>query len=144
MPSQPSERVTIAGVASPQTIASTPVVSSPVDMSRFQEALFILSMGAMASETMDFKLQASATSGGTYADIPGRAIAQIAAGSTSSKQALINMKAEKMPTGTQFGRGSAVTGGATGGPASITALGVEPRFGPASDDKLASVVQTVV
>jgi hypothetical protein len=48
-----------------------------------------------------------------------------------------------MPTGTQFVRGSAVTGGATGGPASITALGLEPRYGPASDDKLASVVQTV-
>ena len=144
MPSQPSERVTIAGIASPQTIANTPVVTSPVDMSRFQEALFVLSMGAMASETMDFKLQASATSGGTYADIPGRAITTIAAGSTSNKQALINMKAEKMPTGTQFVRGSAVTGGATGGPASITALGAEPRFGPASDDKLASVVQIII
>ena len=143
MSSQPSERIAIAGIASPQTIANTPVVSSAVDMSRFQEALFILSMGTMASETMDFKLQASATSGGTYADIPGRAITQIAAGSTSNKQVLINMKAEKMPTGTQFVRGSAVTGGATGGPASITALGVESRYGPASNDDLATVVQIV-
>ena len=113
-------------------------------MVRWLLLFLALTSGAMAAETMDFKLQASATSGGTYADIPGRAITTIAAGSTSSKQALINMKAEKMPTGTQFVRGSAVTGGATGGPASITALGVEPRFGPASDDKLASVVQIII
>ena len=144
MHSQPSEKVTIAGIVGPQTIANTAVVSTPVDMSRFQEALFVLSTGAMASETMDFKLQASATSGGTYTDISGRAITTIAAGSTSNKQAFINMKAEKMPVGMQFVRGSAVTGGATGGPASITGLGLRPRFGPASDDKAASVVQSVI
>ena len=146
MHSQPSEKLTIAGIAGPQTIANTAVLSSALDMSKFEEALFLLCLGDMAAETIDFKLQASATSGGTYADIPAKAITQLAASATANdnKQVLINLKAEKMPTGTQFVKASAITGGATGGSACILALGLRPRFGPASDDKLASVVQTVI
>ena len=146
MHSQPSEKITIAGFIGPALVNTTPLVSAPVDMSKFQEALFVLCLGDMAAETIDFKLQSSATSGGAYTDIAGRAITQLAASATAndSKQVLINIKGDRVPTGSQFVRASAVTGGATGGQACILGIGLRPRFGPASDDKSASVLQTVI
>jgi hypothetical protein len=48
-----------------------------------------------------------------------------------------------MPTGKRYLKFSLLTGGATGGPAAIVALGLEPKYGPASDYNLTSVAQIV-
>src|SRR5262249_27242991 len=114
------------------------------DMSKFSEIEAVLITGDMAAETIDFKLQDYATSGGTYADVPGKAITQLAAHATNNdnKQAVINLKSSEMNAGAQFVKARGVTGGATGGNCCIVVLGI-PRYGPVTDDDLTTVVQVV-
>lgn len=143
--SLPSERIAVVGTVDPQTVANTEKLTDAVDMSKWQQVMFVLMLGDMASETIDFKLQESATSGGTYTDITGKAATQLAAHATNNdnKQIIINLKAQELGAGKQFVKGRVITGGATGGPAAVLALGVAPRHGPASDSDLADVVQIV-
>jgi hypothetical protein len=145
MTSQPSERIAVVGTVDPQTVANTEQLTDAVDMSKWHEAMFVLLLGNMAAETIDFKLMESDTAGGTYTDISGKAITQLAAHATNNdnKQAVINLKAEELGTGKRYVKARVITGGATGGPAAVLALGVRPRFGPASDDDSADVVQIV-
>lgn len=143
--SQPSERNAVLAVINPGTVTSTPALTGAVDMSKYDEAQFILCSGDMASETIDFKLQESDTSGGTYTDIPGKAITQQAASATANDnlQWVINLKANELSAGKRFVKGRAVTGGATGGPMCCIALGTVPRFGPASDDDVSTVDEII-
>jgi hypothetical protein len=145
MSSQPSEQIAVVGTVDPQTVANTAKLTDAVDMSKFHELLAILLLGDMASETIDFELQESATAGGTYTTITGKAATQLAAHATNNdnKQIVINLKAEELSAGKQFVKGRVITGGATGGPACVVMLGVKPRYGPASDDDLTDVVQIV-
>jgi hypothetical protein len=145
MHSQPSERAAVVGKISPATVNSTPALTDAVDMSKFDEAMFIFLTGDMAAETIDFKLQESATSGGTYSDISGKAITQLAAHASNndSKVAVVNLKSSELGAGMRYVKGRAVTGDTTGGACCVVALGMKPRFGPASDDDLAAVVQIV-
>jgi hypothetical protein len=138
------ERVNLAGIVNPATMNSTPVLTGAIDMSKWSEVMAVLCLGDMAAETIDFKAQDCATSGGSYADITGKAMTQLAASATNNdnKQAIITVKSEELNAGAQFVKFRGVTGGATGGPAAIVVLGV-PKYQPASDDKLTSVVQTV-
>ncbi|MBM4069631.1 MAG: hypothetical protein FJ271_11870 [Planctomycetes bacterium] len=107
--------------------------------------MFILLLGDMAAETIDFKLQESATSGGTYTDISGKAATQLAAHASNNdnKQIVINLKAPELSAGMRYVKGRAITGNSTGGPACVIALGMKPRFAPGSDDDLADVVQII-
>ena len=145
MQSQPSERVAVVGTVDPQTVANTEKLTDAVDMSKFEEAMFILLLGDMAAETIDFKLMESDASGGTYTDISGKAITQLAAHATNNdnEQYIINLKASELGAGKRYVKGRVITGGATGGPACVVALGLAPRYGPASDDDLSSVGEIV-
>jgi hypothetical protein len=142
---QPSERVAVVGTVDPQTVANSEKLTDAVDMSKWHEVMFVFLTGDMAAETIDFKLQESATSGGTYTDISGKAATQLAAHASNNdnKQLVINLKSEELSSGMRYVKGRAITGGATGGPACIVALGVKPRFGPGSDDDLSSVAEIV-
>ncbi len=145
MHSQPSERAAVVGTVDSQTVANTAKLTDAIDMSKFGEVMGVLLLGDMASETIDFEAQEAATSGGSYSTISGKAASQLAAHASNNdnKQIVINVKAEELSAGKQFVKFRAVTGGATGGPAAVLALGMKPRFGPASDDDLADVVQIV-
>ena len=137
----PSERAAIIATVDPQTVANSEQLSDAVDMLKWGEILAILLTGNMAAETIDFELQASATSGGTYAAITGKQATQLAAHATNNDnvQLAINLKAEEMPTGKRYVKARAITGGATGGPAAVVVLGMRPKYAPGSDDDLASV-----
>jgi hypothetical protein len=64
-------------VIKPQS-SSTAVTSAAVDLSGYQEAMIVLSCGTTASTgTLDVKVQSSATTGGTYADITGAVFTQV-------------------------------------------------------------------
>lgn len=145
MHSQPSERAAVVGKISPATVNSTPALTDAVDMSKYDEVMFVFLTGDMAAETIDFKLQESATSGGSYTDISGKAITQLAAHASNNdnKVAVINLKASELGAGKQYVKGRAVTGNTTGGSCCVVALGMKPRFGPASDDDLAAVVEII-
>lgn len=144
-PALPSEKAAVVGTVDPGTLANTEKLTDAIDMSKFQEAMGVLLLGDMAAETIDFEARESASSGGTYTTISGKAATQLAAHATNNdnKQIVINVKSDKLSAGMQFVKFRAITGGATGGPAAILALGMSPRFGPATDDDLADVVQIV-
>src|SRR5262245_6600870 len=142
MSSQPSERIIVTGAANPQQLNNT-TASASVDMSKFAEALFILQVGDIpTSGTVDGKLQSDDNSGFSSAsDISGKSMTQLGA-SDDNKQVIFNLKAEELAAGERYAR-LLVTGSAHANYVSAVAIGLMPRFGPASDDKAATVAQTV-
>jgi hypothetical protein len=100
-------------------------------------------LGNMANETIDFKVYTCDSDGSNATLLTS--ITQLAASATTNdnKQAILQLNADHMPTGKRYLKFSLLTGGATGGPAAIVALGLEPKYGPASDYNLTSVVQIV-
>ena len=142
---QPSERIAVVGTVDPQTVANSEQLTDAVDMAKWHEAMFILCLGNMAAETIDFGVYESATSGGSYTAVTGKAATQLAAHASNNDntQIVINVKAEELSSGMRYLKGRAITGNSTGGPACVVALGLKPRHAPGSDDDLASVVQIV-
>lgn len=141
MMSQPSERLTVCGVVDPQTANNTTKTTGNVDLSKFHEAAFILLVGAIDS-TVDFKLQESADGSSNWSDVSGKAITQLS-GSDDSKQVLVNLKAEELAAGKRYVRGLVTLGNGTSQTICAVALGLKPHFGPAADDKAATLVQVV-
>jgi len=142
MHSQPSERVAVVSVIDPANLNNATTVGDAVDMSDFHEAIFILAMGAVDS-TIDFKLTESATSGGVYTDISGKAITQETGGDDDNLQWVINLKAVELGSGMRYVKPSVTVGNGTTNLGCVVGLGLRPRYGPASDDDLASVDQIV-
>ncbi len=142
---QPSERIAVVGTVDPQTVANAAVLTDAVDMALWHEVIFVLALGDMAAETIDFGIYESATSGGSYTAISNKAATQLAAHASNNdnKQIVISVKASQLSAGMRYIKGRAITGNSTGGPACILALGLKPRYGPGSDDDLSSVVQIV-
>ncbi len=143
MQSWPSERIAVVGTVDPQTVANIEQLTDAVDMSKFHSALFILLLGNMAAETIDFSVQESDAAGGTYTNL--KAATQLAAHASNNdnKQIVIAVRSDELGAGKRYLKGRIITGNTTGGPIAVVALGVDPRFGPASDDDLADVVQIV-
>ena len=147
MQSQPSERAAVVGKIDPALRDNTTADTDVVDMSKFAEAMFVFQCGA-TDITVDFKLLESDASGGTYTDISGKSITQFAA-TDDNKVAVINLKAEELGQGVgtaakRYVKGRITVGdGTTGAYTAALALGMKPRFAPASDDDLAAVAQIV-
>lgn len=77
----------IPTVGTPGTMAST-----AVDGTAAGRCSFLLTTGAAsATGTLDMKIQSSATSGGSYADVTSAAIVQIVAASCANKQYMIDI-----------------------------------------------------
>ena len=142
MSSQPSERAAVVAVIQPVDNNGATTLTASFDHSEFGESMWIVQVGVIAAGGVtDFKLQSSATSGGTYADITGKSITQFSA-TDDGKTAIINLKAEELPTGEPFVKGRLLSG-AGSALASVVALGLLPRYGPANDDDLSTVAQIV-
>src|SRR2546430_2138114 len=136
---QPSERSAVVSVTNPANNNNATANSAAIDMSKFHEALFILLLGSV-DNTTDFKIQESADGSSSWTDISGKAITQIAGGN-SNKQADINLKTQDMTK--RYARGVLTNGNGTTNIVGMVALGQRPRFGPASSDNLASVLQVI-
>ena len=143
MQAWPTERVAVVGTVDPQTVVNSEQLTDAVDMSKFHSALFILLLGNMAAETIDFAVQESDAAGGSYANLKTATQLAAHASNNDNKQLVIAVRSDELSSGKRYLKGRVITGGATGGPAAVVALGVDPRFGPASDDDLADVVQIV-
>lgn len=136
------EKIAVVGTIDPATVANTEVFTDVVDMSKFHQVLGIALIGNVAAETVDFKAY-SCDSGGTTA-VSLKVCTQLAAHASNNDntQLVINVRAEDLQASTQrYIKFGLVTGGATGGPCAVLALGVDPKFSPASDSDLASVQQ---
>lgn len=139
------EKLAIVATVDPQTVANSEAVTDAVDMSKFDQAIFILALGDMASETIDFRLESDSDSGFATDKQTLKAATQLAASATlnDNDQVVLWCRAQDLLANTnhRYVRGRAITGGATGGPAAIIGLGVNARHEPAADSDLATVVE---
>jgi len=140
MTSQPSERIAVVGTVDPQTVANVEKFTDVVDMSKWHEACFVALLGDMANETITFTVYESANSDGSSGSaITGKTTSLSASASANDNtQIQVNLKGEELGSGKRYVRAGLVTGNSTGGPAAVLALGLCPRYGPASDDDRSS------
>ncbi|HYV40100.1 MAG TPA: hypothetical protein VE988_30720 [Gemmataceae bacterium] len=141
MITQPYERAAVVATTDPANINNSTVTSDAVDMSKFHEALFIIILGAVDA-AITAKLQESATAGGSYSDISGKAITALG-GTDDNKQVVINLKSSEMTPSKSFVKLSITCANGTTNIVGSVAIGMKPRFGPASDDDLSSVAEIV-
>jgi len=136
-----NEEWALVGTIDPDANATGATNSDVIDMSKFDEVVFIICAGILGTAaTLDFKVQESATSGGTYTDISGASIAQLVKASNDDDQAILSIKGSSLSDGMQFVRGVHTIGAATSD-SSVTILGRAKNL-PASDYNLASVVES--
>ena len=142
-----SEKVAIIGVIDPDVTVASTVVSDYGNLGLFEQGMAILKVGTLgASGTVDAKLvQATDSSGTGSKDITGKAITQLTqAGTDSDKQVIINIRAEELDLDNDFDHVAlSVTVGTATSDLDGVLLGLNPRFGPASDNDLASVDEIV-
>ena len=95
---QMSERLAVVACIDPDAYTTGTTASDTIDMKNRGRVMFIVQAGTLGSSaTLDFKLQGCATSGGTYADISGKAVTQLTeAGTDSDKQAIVEISAEEL------------------------------------------------
>ena len=141
-----AEGLGVAGVITPATTANSQRNTGAIDLAIWDALLFVFSLGNMASETIDCGVETCDSDGTSNAvDITGKQATQLSAHASNNddKQIIVAVRSSDLITnGKRYVRGTMVTGGATGGPAGCVVLGV-PRYGPAGDVDLASVVQVV-
>ncbi len=140
MKGQPSENAAVVAKVDPKNGNNSTQNTDIVDMSKFAEAMLVVQTGASDS-TVDAKLQESndAAFASGNSDVSGKAIAQL--GAQANKVVVINLKAERMTK--RYLRGVVTVGNGTTNQVAAVLLGMSPKFGPASDDKLAACVQIV-
>ena len=69
---RPDEAVALVATVDPQTVINVEKTSDWVDMSKFHQCMFVLLLGDMAAETIDFKLeQATDSAGAGKKDLEG-------------------------------------------------------------------------
>jgi hypothetical protein len=86
-----TDRCTVNVSLAPVSKSAGTTTGSAIDLTGYQSGVLIVNAGVIASSgTVDCKVQSSATSGGTYADITGAAITQMteAGGDSGSTQSI--------------------------------------------------------
>ena len=140
-----SEGIAVLASLKPASVNAGTAVVGPVNMTGFQRLLFVLDIGVIAGgSTIDAKVQTSATSGGTYADLANSSITQVTV-SASGKVVEVEVKAETVAAA---GVGPwvqlLVTVGTAACIISGKCLSGHVPYAPASDNNVAAVVQTLV
>lgn len=140
------EVVAVVGSIDPDAHTAATYLSDAINCADFAQLLAIIQAGTLgASATVDFKLTASATSGGTYTDVSNALITQLTkAGSDDGKMAMISLNIEKiLASGKQYVKASMTVGTATSDCSAII-LGFRPHYAPANDHDIADVDEIVV
>ncbi len=143
---KPSQRAAIVGVVNPQS-ASSVQTSGWIDATKFHKFMALILAGALgASATVDAKLEQATASDGTGAkDVTGKSITQLTkAGTDDNKQVVINLKQEDLDfaNGFKFFRLS-ITPATAACLISGVVLGLDPRYGAASDSDATTVDEIV-
>lgn len=142
---KPSERVAIAGVINPQS-ASAAQSTGWVDATKFHNIMAAVFAGDIGNgANVNAKLEQATSAGGAGAkDVPALAIAQLTnSGGDDNKQTLINVRQTDLDFNNGF---TFVRLTITPSAASLIAgalLGLDPRYGVASDNDAASVDEIV-
>jgi hypothetical protein len=142
---KPSQRAGVVGAVNPQS-SSTTVTSGWIDSTTFHNYLALIKTGTLGtSATVDAKLQQATDSGGTGAkDVTGKAITQLVKASNDNNQATIDLKQEDLDfaNGFKFFRLS-ITVGTAASLVDGTVFGFDARYGNATDNDAATVVQSL-
>lgn len=140
-----SESVVPIAVIQPQAITAgaTGVLTGAIDMANYEKVMAVLMSGTIgASGTLDFHAEASATSGGTYATIPGKEITQLVKASNDNDLAIIEVtQADVAALGKRYVKFNAIAGTANATSA-VLVLGV-PRNYDADLVDSADIVEVV-
>ncbi len=143
----PSEKVAVLGTIDPDAYAASTVTSDYANAGLFRKMMAIIEVGTLgASATIDAKLRQAQDSSGTgVKDITGKAITQLTqAGTDDDKQVIINLDASELDVENGFEYVQiSMTIGTAASDCGAMLLGLEPRFGPANDNDLASVDEIV-
>lgn len=136
------ERLPIVGVINPASISASTVLTGAIDMKNFRRVTFYIVTGVLgASATVDFKVTASLTSGGTYVDVTGRAITQIVKASGDNVQVALEVTAEQVAAQSlRFIKGS-LTIATAASIVGVLAIADGLRYSDASENDLATVAQ---
>ena len=112
-------------------------LSDEIDMGDYYEIAAVLLLGDLGSSaTIDFALQGSTTSGGTYADITGKIATQLTqAGTDDDKQVIIHLRADEQTR--RYVKAAIDVGTATSDCGAVV-FG-RPRTLPGTDSDLATV-----
>jgi hypothetical protein len=141
-----SEKIAVIGTIDPQDVVNSEVFTDVVDMSKFHQAMFICCLGDMASETIDFVVYNCDSDGNNASALKSATQLAANAANNDNKQIVIAVRDQELLTvaqTTRYLKAGLVTGGASGGPACVVALGVDAKHGPASDDDLSTVVEII-
>ena len=139
---QLSQGLTVLGVLHSQSLgAGTDNSITNIDFSKVERMMWIIDVGSVgAAGTVDFKLQESKTSGGTYQDIAGTAITQVTA---SNKVVTVELRADQLDAGYRYVRHNLVIG-TNAVQVCVLALGGEAEYKPAKSQDIATVAQRLV
>jgi hypothetical protein len=137
------EILPVVGVLSAITTANVEKFTNVIDMANHLQVVAVLSLGDMASETIDFKCYTCDSDGSNPTALTSATQLAASASANDNKQIVMNVRSgDLLATSKQYIKFGLVTGGATGGPACVVVL-AQPRQGPAADQDLSSVVQLV-
>lgn len=133
------ERLAVVGVISPASYSTGETLTAAIDMSKFHRIVVIVQTGVLGSSaTLDVKATNSATSGGSYTDITGRALTQIVKASGDNKQAVLEVQANQcthryVKISATVGTASSIYG--------LVVLAEGLQYSDAADNDLSSVAE---
>jgi hypothetical protein len=141
MVAKPSEKVAVVGTVDPDANATGEFATDWIKVADFQQVMFVVMTGILVTTTtVDFKVQEAKDSTGGSAqtlDSGNLNITQLTTASNDS-QVIVNVEAEDLTALFSYVRG-VMTLTLDAGDTAVLALGLNPRYGPANDNDLASV-----
>jgi hypothetical protein len=138
-----SQQLAVVDKLDPVSQTPATVTGAAIDMNVHRKVLYIIDLGAItATATIDASITASATSGGSYVLVPGKAVVQVLAAGGNNKVLKLEIASSEMPSGKEFIKLSIVVGTAAT-LLSYLALADSDRYEPANLYDLAAVTQTI-
>lgn len=141
-----SDKLTVVDVIDPQAITAgaTGVLTAAVDMSKYTKLYAVIMSGTLGtSGTFDAKFVASATSGGTYAAVTGKAITQMVKATDDNKIAVLEIDREVVAAlGKPWVKLNLLAGTANSTSGAVL-IGIPANYGKASDLNNADVKEVV-
>ncbi len=138
-----TEKFAVVATIDPDVYTAAAYNTDEVDMSLYESVSFIVMAGTLgASATVDFDVTSDSASGGSFATTVASITQLTQAGSDSDKQVVVNVRGQDLTDGQRYLRGELTVGTATSD-AGVIAIGHNPKYGPASDNDLASVDEIV-
>ena len=141
MGAKPSEKVAVCATVDPDANATGAFTTDYISMVDFQQAMFVVMAGVIAaSGTLDFSINEATTATGAGATTLASGTLSITQMTTADndEQAVVNVETQDLSTGFDFVAG-VMTLTTAGADSAVIGLGLLPRYGPGSDNDLASV-----